>query len=154
MDIVIKGRMKAWIGDNCEILEPGDSIYYNSTKPHALAAMDGEDVEIYAIVMHAEEGFAPGEYLNDADSDKAREAQPSTAVYKKYVYTEKDEKGRLKKISFMHENEFNFAFDCVDVLAKKCPDKVCYGLRFQRQKGKALYLCRHKQILVYDGKLL
>lgn len=28
MDIVIKGRMKAWIGDNCEILEPGDSIYY------------------------------------------------------------------------------------------------------------------------------
>ncbi len=124
MDIVIKGRMKAWIGDNCEILEPGDSIYYNSTKPHALAAMDGEDVEIYAIVMHAEEGFAPGEYLNDADSDKAREAQPSTAVYKKYVYTEKDEKGRLKKISFMHENEFNFAFDCVDVLAKKCPDKV------------------------------
>ena len=24
----------------------------------------------------------------------------------------------------MHENEFNFAFDCVDVLAKKCPDKV------------------------------
>ncbi len=124
MDIVIKGRMKAWIGDNCEILEPGDSIYYSSTKPHALAAMDGEDVEIYAIVMHAEDGFAPGEYLGPERSVTSREAQPSTAVYKKFVSTEKDDKGRLQKISFKNEDNFNFAFDCVDALAEKCPDKT------------------------------
>lgn len=124
MDIVIRGKLKVWIGDNCETLEEGDTIYYNSTTPHALAAMDGEDVEIYAIVMHAEEGFAPGKYLDDSAPEKEWTVQPSTAVYKKFVDTEKDSKNRLVSISFKNEDSFNFAFDCVDALAEKCPDKV------------------------------
>ena len=122
-DIVIKGRMKAFIGDNVEILEEGDTIYYNSTTPHALAAMDGEDVEIYAMVMHGEESFV-GEYHFDSTAEKTREEQPSTAVYKKFVNTVKDDQKRLVDISFKNENSFNFAFDCVDELAKKCPDKM------------------------------
>ena len=122
-DIVIKGKMKAFIGDNVEVLEPGDTIYYNSTTPHALAAMDGEDVEIYAMVMGGEEGFVPPE-VNEHTKEKQREDQPATAVYKKFVNTVKDDKNRLVSISFKNENSFNFAFDCVDELAKKCPDKV------------------------------
>ena len=49
--------------------------------------------------------------------------QPQTAVYKKWVKTEKDENKSLKSIEFLNEDKFNFAFDIVDELAKKCPDK-------------------------------
>ncbi len=120
-DIVINGRLKAIIGDNEEILNPGDTIYYNSTTPHALVAMDGNDVEIYAMVMHGDEKT---EAKFDLTRQTARDDQPQTAVYKNFVITEKDEKKRLKTISFKNEDKFNFAFDCVDVLASKCPDKV------------------------------
>ncbi|MBQ4630150.1 MAG: AMP-binding protein [Clostridia bacterium] len=123
-DILIKGRMKAIIGSNEEILEPGDTIYYNSLIPHALVALDGEDVEIYAIVMKDQSADAAdfnvyphSEYKSDWVD------QPQTAVYKKWVKTEKDENKSLKSIEFLNEDKFNFAFDIVDELAKKCPDK-------------------------------
>ena len=120
-DVVIKGRLKAIIGDNEEILEEGDSIYYNSTTPHALVALDGKEVEIYAMVMHGDDSK---EDVFDIARETSREDQPQTAIYKKFVITEKDEQRRLKSISFKDEDKFNFAFDCVDELAKKCPDKV------------------------------
>ena len=121
-DIVIKGRMKAVIDGNVEILEEGDSIYYNSTKAHGLAAMDGQDVEIYAMVMG---GGETETRLEDANAtDAMRDDQPNTAVYKKFISTVKDKGKRLVDISFKNENKFNFAFDCVDRLAEKCPDKM------------------------------
>ena len=120
-DIVISGRLRAHIGDSVEVLEPGDTIYYNSTVPHALVALDGKEVEIYAMVMH-------GEDVLDSGVDVVKEAavveQPQTAVYKKFVNTVKDEKKRLQEISFKNDDTFNFAFDCVDALAEKCPDKM------------------------------
>ncbi|MDP4119111.1 MAG: AMP-binding protein [Bacillota bacterium] len=122
-DIVIKGRLKAVIGDNVEVLEPGDSIYYNSTHAHGLAAMDGEDVEIYAIVIGTSGEIKPAKSVEGFVEAKRAE-QPVTAVYKKFVNTVKDKEGRLVNISFKDEDKFNFAFDCVDELAKKCPDKM------------------------------
>ena len=120
-DIVVKGRLKAIVGNNEEILSPGDTIYYNSSMPHGLVALDGEDVEIYAVVMHGEESS-----VSDAESivEAAREDQPNTAVYKNFIDTVKDKGKRLVDISFKNEEKFNFAFDCVDALAKKCPDKL------------------------------
>ena len=124
-DIVIKGKLKAVVGENVEILNPGDSIYYNSSTPHGLVALDGEDVEIYALVL---DGGTNNGIVSDAKFDSvketSREDQPQTAVYKKFIITEKDEQKRLKKISFKDEDKFNFAFDVIDELAKKCPDKT------------------------------
>ena len=34
LDIIISGKLKVRIGDNEEILEEGDSIYYDSSEPH------------------------------------------------------------------------------------------------------------------------
>ncbi len=124
-DIVISGKLKAVVGNNTEILNPGDSIYYNSRTPHGLVALDGEDVEIYAIVLN-EDGSLP-EPVSEQD-ENTREAkrsdQPMTAVYKKFIKTAKDTDGRLTDIKFVNEDSFNFAFDVVDELAKKCPDKL------------------------------
>ncbi|MEG1244218.1 MAG: XRE family transcriptional regulator, partial [Oscillospiraceae bacterium] len=54
-DIVISGTMKVQIGEHIEILESGDSIYYNSSTPHGMIAVGGNDAEIYAIVLQAGE---------------------------------------------------------------------------------------------------
>ena len=40
------------------------------------------------------------------------------------MYTELDENGILKSIDFMNEEKFNFAFDIVDKMAEKEPDKL------------------------------
>ncbi len=123
-DIVLKGTLKVVIGNNEEILHPGDSIYYNSTTDHGLLAIDGEDVEIYAIVMNDGEANFRDKVVEYNDHSTVREDQPQTAVYKKFIKTEKDANRSLKKISFVNEDKFNFAFDVVDALAAKCPDKM------------------------------
>lgn len=46
------------------------------------------------------------------------------AIARRYILTEEDENCVLKKISFHDIEEFNFAFDIVDELAKKCPEKL------------------------------
>lgn len=46
------------------------------------------------------------------------------AIIERYIKTETNDKGELKKISFINDDEFNFSFDIVDELAKKCPDKL------------------------------
>ena len=124
-DIVVKGRIKLNIGNNEEILEAGDTVYYNSTLPHALTALDGEDAEIYAVVMKDQysDEAEYNEYPDEVKDDKWT-VQPNTAVYKKWVKVKKDDKKRLVGIDFMNEDKFNFAFDIVDVLAETHPNKT------------------------------
>lgn len=42
----------------------------------------------------------------------------------RYIDTALDKNGILNSISFKNDGNFNFAYDVVDVLAKKCPDKL------------------------------
>ncbi len=124
-DIVIKGTLKVVVGGNEEILTAGDTIYYNSTMEHGLLAIGGEDVEIYAIVMNDDDDAGyEGKVVPYHDHSSIREDQPQTAVYKRFIKTVKDENRALKEISFVNEDKFNFAFDVVDALAEKCPNKT------------------------------
>ncbi len=121
VDIVIKGRLKMQIEDRVEILEPGDTIYYNSAHPHGMLAMDGQDCEIYAIVMKAEEGSE-----EEVVMDSVTEIKPlrtDKIVADDFIETTVNEKGVLKSINFKNEDKFNFAFDVVDQLADTKPDK-------------------------------
>ena len=54
-DIVIRGRMKIQIGGHTEILNAGDTIYYDSATPHGMIAVGGEDCAFYAIVLSTNE---------------------------------------------------------------------------------------------------
>lgn len=123
-DIVIKGTVAVRIGENEDVLHAGDSIYYNSSTEHGLRAIGGEDAEIYAVVMNDGEEVEFESHAVYDTKDVQREDQPHTAVYKKFIKTEKDENKMLKSISFVNEDKFNFAFDVVDALAEKCPDKM------------------------------
>ncbi|MCI8364715.1 MAG: AMP-binding protein [Eubacterium sp.] len=42
----------------------------------------------------------------------------------RYIQTTLDEDGILESISYKNDENFNFAYDVVDVMAKKCPDKL------------------------------
>lgn len=120
-DIVVKGRLKMTVGSNTEILEAGDTIYYNSATPHRMVAMDGNDVEIYAIVIKDVDALGDNTAYDDMPY---KNFQTDADVYSKFINTVEDKEGRLVDISFHNAEEFNFAFDCIDVLAEKCPDKL------------------------------
>ena len=122
-DIVISGQMKIRIGDKTEVLGPGDCIYFDSGTPHGMIAVNGEDCKFYAIVLR-----------NQAARLGEQEAVPSVAtkraaddshkrIYQDFIIpTEKD--GVLTKIEFKNEDKFNFAFDVVDALGRRKPDKL------------------------------
>ena len=50
-DYILKGIMRIVVGEHEVILNPGDSIYYDSTLPHAMQAYGDEPVHFLAIVI-------------------------------------------------------------------------------------------------------
>ena len=48
---LISGRMKFYISNAEYILEPGDSVYFNSSIPHAMQALDNTSVQFLAVVI-------------------------------------------------------------------------------------------------------
>ena len=49
---------------------------------------------------------------------------PAPGVAGKFISVCEDESGALQGIEFHDDDNFNFGFDVVDVLAAKCPDKT------------------------------
>jgi len=123
-DIVISGHMKIQIGGNSEILHPGDTIYYDSSTPHGMIAVGGEDCTFYAIVLSnsaAREGEqAPAVATPDT---KRRAPDKKHRIYRRFI-DRTVEDGLLKAISFKGEEQFNFAFDVVDALGTEQPEKL------------------------------
>ena len=118
-DFVISGRLKMQVGDNIEYLSEGDSIFYNSSTPHGMIAVDGRDCLFLAIVISgadAQETVIRNTFI------PSRDRHP--LVCEKFVECEEDENGTLKAIHFHNEDKFNFAYDVVDAIAKKDPEKL------------------------------
>ena len=123
-DIVINGRMKIQIGSRTEILNPGDCIYYDSSTPHGMIAVDGEDCSFYAFVLSnsaAREGEQAAAVATPDAKRRAPDQQPR--VYRKWVNREVED-GMLKKISFNNPETFNFAFDVIDELGTTKSEKL------------------------------
>ena len=123
-DIVIRGHMKIQIGSRTEILHAGDTIYYDSSTPHGMIAVDGEDCAFYAIVLSnsaARVGEAAAAVAVPDSKRRAPDKQPR--IYRNFI-DRKVEDGLLKEISFKGEEHFNFAFDVVDELGRSKPEKL------------------------------
>ncbi len=122
-DIVISGQMKIRIGDKTEILGPGDCIYFDSGTPHGMIAVGGADCTFYAIVLRNQAARLGEEEAAPSVATKKRIDDSSARIYQDFIIpTEKD--GILTKIEFKNEEKFNFAFDIVDELGKRKPDKL------------------------------
>ncbi len=118
-DLVISGKLKVKIGNHEEVLEEGDSIYYNSSTPHGMIAIDGRDCVFLAMIMASDE---PVEKIVHDRAVKGTKTSGSL-VCEKFIEATEDENGRLVKIDFNNEDNFNFAFDIVDNIGRKSPDK-------------------------------
>ena len=123
-DIVIRGHMKIQIGGHTEILHAGDTIYYDSSTPHGMIAVDGEDCAFYAFVLSnsaAREGEAAAVVATPDTKPVAPDKKPR--IYRNFI-DRVVENGLLKAISFKGEEKFNFAYDVVDALAEAQPEKL------------------------------
>ena len=121
-DIVLTGQMKIQIGDHTEVLGPGDSIYYDSGTPHGMKAVGGEDCTFYAIVLRNQAARDEAE-AELSVTTKRRDDDNKKRIYHDFIIPT-EENGTLTAISFKNEEKFNFAFDVVDALGRRKPEKL------------------------------
>ena len=50
-DLVVKGTLRVRVGEHEEVLHEGDSIFYKSSTPHGMIAVDGQDCVFLAMIM-------------------------------------------------------------------------------------------------------
>ena len=122
-DIGISGQMKIQIGAHTEILNPGDTIYYDSGTPHGMIAVGGEDCTFYAIVLRNQAARVGEDGAALSVATKSRKEDNERRVYHDFIIPT-EENGILTKIDFKNEEKFNFAFDVVDTLGRRKPDKL------------------------------
>ena len=126
-DIVIEGHLMVQVGEHKEVLGPGDSIYYNSDTPHGMIATNGRDCKFYAIVLKSDEGDTDDSVSPEKITKKIIgkvHTDEKDRIYRKFIDIVEDEDGTPTSIKFKNEDKFNFAFDLVDELAKREPDKT------------------------------
>ncbi|MBQ1466116.1 MAG: AMP-binding protein [Eubacteriaceae bacterium] len=124
-DLIIKGSMKVQVGEHTEILNEGDGIYYDSSIPHGMVAAGGEDCIFYAIVLHPQEETGLSEHsVKFTEAEEAVMPIEDELIASNFIKTEEDDNGLVTSIDFINEDSFNFAFDIVDELGRRKPDKL------------------------------
>ena len=118
-DLVISGQLKIQLGQHVEYLNEGDSIYYDSSTPHGMIAVGGQDCVFCAVVL-------PGEKTVETEVRRSVATAKTSAplVCGKFVSTSEDENGALQSIRFKNTDTFNFGYDIVDEIARREPDKL------------------------------
>ena len=119
-DLVVKGAMRIRVGDHEEVLREGDSIFYNSSTPHGMIAVDGKDCVFLSMIMASDKR----DTTLKLESKTAKVEQNTPYLCNQFVWGEEDENGVLKGINYANEDSYNFAFDTVDAIARKEPEKL------------------------------
>lgn len=128
-DYVLSGTLRVKIGDNEEILQKGDSVYYNSETPHGMVAIGGSSCDFLAVLTdsHGDALFYEQPALigqKEAISSKSGVYDYPKYIYENYIDVKEDENANIESISFKNEDDFNFGFDVVDRIAEKEPDRL------------------------------
>ena len=119
-DLILRGKLKVQVGEHTEVLSEGDSIYYNSSTPHGMIAVDGEDCVFCAVVLPGSDE----ESTEDTKLTAAATTPDEDLVVDKFVETKVDAQGVLTEVKFKNTEHFNFGFDIVDAIAEKSPDRL------------------------------
>ena len=127
-DLILDGNLKVKIGEHEELLGPGDSIFYNSSSPHGMIAIGGKDCTFCAIILSGEEDvvWEHGRLVNLTEAPKEAEniIIPQSDYLKDFIETSTNANGVPVSIKFKNADKFNFAFDVVDAIAEKEPDRL------------------------------
>ena len=119
-DYILSGQLKVQVGDNIELLSEGDSIFYNSSTPHGMIAVGGVECLFLAVVL-------PGEATSETlvrDTLLPHAKPKRKTVADRFITVQENADGYPLKVSFTGQEHFNFAFDVVDALAARQPDKT------------------------------
>ena len=111
--------MRIRIGDREEILRAGDSIFFKSSTPHGMIAIDGADCVFLAMVMASDSTDQPM-YIGDVE----RKVSSRPLLCERFIKPVEDENGCLVDVKYFNEDKYNFAFDTVDEIARKYPEKT------------------------------
>ena len=125
-DLVVEGQLMVQVGEHREVLGPGDSIYFDSDTPHGMIAVGGKDCVFYAIVLNPTGEPIPELTPTKAIREPARapKRDDRERIYHRFIKTEVDENGTPTSIQFQNIDHFNFAFDLIDALAEREPDRL------------------------------
>ena len=128
LDIIISGHLLVQVGEHRTTLDPGDTIYFDSSTPHGMIAVGGGDCEFYAIVLNPS-----GEPIPELSEEEEEAPLPvpvqvkkdtKERIYQQFIDVEENDAGTPTSIKFKNIENFNFAFDLVDALARKEPEKL------------------------------
>ena len=117
-NLVIRGAMRIRLGDHEEVLREGDSIFYKSSTPHGMIAIDGKDCVFLSMIMASDTTDTPL-YIG-----QGRKANQEKLLCHKFVTAREDENGQLLGLEFADTDTYNFAFDTVDAIARREPEKL------------------------------
>ncbi|MBR3552212.1 MAG: AMP-binding protein [Clostridia bacterium] len=119
-DLVLSGTLKVVVDGHEVVLEEGDSIYYNSGLPHGMIALNGKDCSFLAVVM-PEDAKVSDTKVEETIVSAGKGTPPAVS---KFIDAKEDEKGHLVSLGFKDADKFNFAYDVVDAIADREPDKL------------------------------
>jgi len=118
-DYILEGELKIQLDDKIEYMHAGDSILYDSGHPHGMIAWGGKPCKFLAIVLRGD-----GEAPTPVETKELSAPKPARTdlIYHRFADETLDENGNLKSIRIRYPENFNFAYDVLDELAKKSPD--------------------------------
>ena len=117
-DYVLSGKLKVQLEDKVEILEAGDSVYYDSRHPHGMVAVGGEECTFLAVVMKSTDSKLPEKVHREIVETPSDQGD---LIYHRFMEETIDEDGLLKAVKFNIPENFNLAYDVLDELAVKHP---------------------------------
>ena len=120
-DLVLKGAMRIKVGDHEEVLHEGDSIFYKSSTPHGMIAIDGQRYVFLSMIMASDKRDTAMKLDSKSAANLTAEQR---LLCNEFVWGAEDENGVMTGLNYANTDRYNFAFDTVDALARKNPDKL------------------------------
>ena len=121
-NLVLKGALRVRVGEHEELLHEGDSIFYKSSTPHGMIAVEGKDCVFLSMVM-ASDSRDTAMRLPSQHTPQELPTQ-QRLLCNEFVWGTEDENGVMTGLNYANTDRYNFAFDTVDALARKDPEKL------------------------------
>ena len=124
--LILSGALRVFLHGKEEVLNEGDSIYFDGREAHAMLAANGKPCKFLSIVMHSKYDDAKPDRFAFVPQQVVKEPPAGSRhlLYQDYMDEEWNPDGTLKGVKFHVPDDFNFAFDVVNRLASECPDKI------------------------------
>ena len=121
-NLVLKGAMRIRVGEHEEVLHEGDSIFYKSSTPHGMIAIEGKDCVFLSMIMASDKRDSA---LTLPSQRAVKEfTAEQRLLCNEFVWGTEDENGAMTGLNYANTDRYNFAFDTVDAIARKNPDKL------------------------------